>query len=114
MLAPSGDSQTFLYGGGAFATLPIAGDEPQARGISRRGAVVGSTFVNTSPPFLFANGVQANLGTAAGQAEAINDRGMIAGWAQVAGGSSHAFLANAGTLTDLGTLGRLYEPGECT
>jgi probable HAF family extracellular repeat protein len=113
VLASSGDSQAFLYSGGSFATLPIVGDEPQARGINRRGAIVGSTFVNTSPPFLFAGGVQTNLGTAPGQAEAINDRGMIAGWAQVAGGYSHAFLDTAflgtagTTLTDLGTLGGL-------
>ena len=75
VLAPSGDSQAFSYSGGSFAILPIAGDEPQARGINRRGAIVGSTFVNTSPPFLFAGGVQTNLGAAAGQAEAVNDRG---------------------------------------
>ncbi len=107
VLAPSGDSQAFLYSGGSFATLPITGDEPQARDINRHGAIVGSAFVNTLPPFLFAGGVQTSLGTAPGQAEAINDRGMVAGWAQVAGGSSHAFLDTAGTLTDLGTLGGL-------
>ena len=107
VLAPSGDSRAFLYSGGAFATLPIAGDEPQARDINRRGAIVGSTFVETSPPFLFAGGAQTNLGSAPGQAEAINGRGTIAGWAKGAGGYSHAFLDTAGALTDLGTLGGL-------
>ena len=107
VLAPSGDSHAFLYSGGSFATLAISGDEPQARGINRRGAIVGSTFVDASPPFVFAGGTQTNLGSAPGQAEAINARGTVAGWAQVAGGYHHAFLGTAASLTDLGTLGGL-------
>lgn len=105
VLAPSGDSRAFLYSGGTFATLAIAGAEPQARGINRRGAIVGSTFADASPPFLFAGGVQTNLGSAPGQAEAIDGRGTIAGWVQAPGGSHHAFLGTAASLADLGTLG---------
>jgi probable HAF family extracellular repeat protein len=105
VLAPSADSLAFLYSGGVFGTLPLSGMEPQARGINRRGEIVGSSWVDQAPPFLFAGGVQASLGSAPGQAEAINATGAIVGELKTPGGSSHAFLSVAGALTDLGTLG---------
>src|SRR5207249_10378820 len=94
-----------LYSGGSLRRLAIDGFEPQARGIDRHGRIVGSTWFEGSPPFLFANGVQTNLGTMPGRAEAINDRGLIVGWAQSTSGGAHAFVGDGRTMTDLGTLG---------
>ena len=105
VLAPSGDVRAFRYGAGSFTTLAIAGDEPQARSINSRGAIVGSTFVDMSPPFLFAGGAQQNLGTVRGQAEAINSHGEVAGWTQSMGSPMHAFRSRGAAMTDLGTLG---------
>lgn len=105
VLAPSADSQAFLSSAGAFATLPLSGAEPQARGINDGGAIVGSTWADEAPPFLFAGGLQTNLGSASGQAEAINASGEIVGESRSTSGAGHAFLDSAGSLTDLGTLG---------
>jgi probable HAF family extracellular repeat protein len=52
-----------------------------------------------------------DLGTLGGtesQAFAINERGAVVGYSQVAGNASiHPFLYEAGTMYDLGTLGRM-------
>jgi probable HAF family extracellular repeat protein len=45
------------------------------------------------------------LGGPSNRADAINDRGEIAGSSDLADGSTHAFLYSGGTVKDLGTLG---------
>lgn len=105
VLAPSGDSLAFLYGGGSFAALPVSGMEPEARAIDDRGQIVGSTDSDLSPPFIFAGGVQTNFSSARGQATAINERGEVTGWTQQAGAPVRAFMSAGGALTSLGTLG---------
>jgi probable HAF family extracellular repeat protein len=99
------DSRAFLFSAGSFATLPVDGFEPQARAISRDGWVVGSSWEAGSPPFVYADGQQASIGSRPGQAEAISDRGLIVGWMLGDSGNGHAFRASGDAVADLGTLG---------
>jgi probable HAF family extracellular repeat protein len=99
------DSRAFLFSAGSFATLPIDGFEPQARAITRDGRVVGSSWTAGSPPFVYADGQQASIGTRPGQAEAISDRGLIVGWMLGDSGNPRAFQAMGNGVADLGTLG---------
>jgi probable HAF family extracellular repeat protein len=98
------DSHAFLYSGGTFSKLPVAGFQPQARGINSRGQIVGSTWYQGSPSFVFSRSLQSSLGSAPGQAEAINDRGVAVGWKQTTAGPQ-AFRGTGRAIKDLGTLG---------
>ena len=67
-------------------------------------------------PALFENGTVQNLGTlggvttkpagdVSGQAQGINNNGVVVGYALTADGYSHAFSFSNGVMSDLGTLG---------
>jgi probable HAF family extracellular repeat protein len=106
VLDAGGDSHVFLYSNGGLSRVPVDGFEPQARDINRRGDIVGSTWFEATPPFLLSAGVQTSLGSEAGQAEAIDDRGFIVGWNRNAfTHDARAFLATRDAITELGTLG---------
>jgi len=108
VLTPSADSVPFLYSAGVFKQLPITGAEPDALAISNRGWIVGSTWADTTAPFLYASGIQTAIGSNPGNAVAINAHGTIVGSDRVAGGPAHAFMSIAGGApADLGTLGGL-------
>jgi probable HAF family extracellular repeat protein len=63
-------------------------------------------------PLIYANDAWSALGSlggSCGQAEGINDSGVVVGWSLPSGGDNgHAFSWQAGVMTDLGTLGGPY------
>lgn len=90
-----------------------------ARGINRRGTVVGISDVRSPPQvnpyrafrWTARTGMVAleGLGGLPSRAEDINDRGQVVGTASLADGSSHAVMWGAdGTPHDLGTFGGDY------
>lgn len=82
-----------------------------AYGINDSGTVVGDgmTPAGTFRAIIWsAQGgmtVLGTLGGASSQANAVNNRGEVAGFASLASGYQHAFSYSNGTMTDLGTLG---------
>ncbi|HEX8187281.1 MAG TPA: hypothetical protein VF586_02950, partial [Pyrinomonadaceae bacterium] len=114
--APRGTAQAPGYTVTDLGTLGgNAGERSRAFGLDECGKVVGESQAVAgasapSRPFLWSNGVMTDLGTLGGQsgtAYAVNQGGAVAGAAQTAGGSRHAFFRpEAGpTPQDLGTLG---------
>lgn len=106
----------------------LGGTDSTAISINERGQIAGWSFTNTTPnpvldtcggatmnvptedPFLWENGTMIDLGTlggTCGQAWAINNRGQVVGFSDLAGDSgAHAFLwDHTGGMQDLGTLG---------
>ncbi|HEX8200017.1 MAG TPA: PEP-CTERM sorting domain-containing protein [Isosphaeraceae bacterium] len=106
----------FVSIGGARSAIPTysRGVLNEPRAINRAGQVVGEAFFHPEDDgyhaFLYSDGVKQDLGTLGGrvsQAAAINDRGMVVGWANLASdrpnydGPIHAFLDD-GRMRDLG------------
>ena len=99
----------FIYQDGLDTPIPVLYD---ANGINSAGHVVGSVPVTqgdltSQHAALFADGKVTDLGTLGGRvsvALAINDAGVIVGWADSPTGA-HAFRYVDGVMTDLGTLG---------
>jgi probable HAF family extracellular repeat protein len=99
----------------------LGGTDCAAVSINARGQIAGWSFTNTTvnpgtglptlDPFLWENGKMLDLGTLGGtvsQAWALNNRGHIAGYSNLAGDNTgqHAFLWDQkGGMQDLGTLG---------
>jgi probable HAF family extracellular repeat protein len=105
----------------------LGGTDSNAISINERGQIVGWSFTNTianpvvdtcggavnvptEDPFLWENGKMIDLGSlggTCGQAWALNNRGQVVGFSDLAGDSgAHAFLWDqAGGMQDLGTLG---------
>jgi probable HAF family extracellular repeat protein len=58
--------------------------------------------------FVWDRGVKTLVGTLGGRSTsiaAINDRGQVTGWSELAGGERRAFIWDDGVMTNLGTLG---------
>lgn len=99
----------FLYQDGLVASIPVL---YEANGINSAGHVVGSVRVTQGDlesrhAALLADGRVTDLGTLGGRASAalaINDAGVVVGWADTPTGT-HAFRYANGVMTDLGTLG---------
>jgi probable HAF family extracellular repeat protein len=107
----------------------LGGTDSAAFAINDRGQIAGWSFTNTTPnpvvttcggltvnvptedPFLWENGKMIDLGTlggTCGQAWALNNRGQVVGYSDLAGDNAgvHAFLWDQkGGMQDLGTLG---------
>lgn len=107
--------RAFLFDGKTSDNIGF-GDGPDlestGEGINNVGMLVGSTETldHKKRAFISDNGSLSRLGTLGGDNShgyGINDRGDVAGWAQLANGDKHAFLQRAGasTMRDLGTLG---------
>jgi probable HAF family extracellular repeat protein len=93
----------------------LGGGLSHGLGINQAGEVTGgsvtlSAYANDHA-FLYSNGQMTDLGTLDGgrlgtdsQGSGINNRGQVAGYSSIPGGS-HAFLYSNGQMKDLGTLG---------
>jgi probable HAF family extracellular repeat protein len=110
----------FLWEGGVLRDLgTLGGPDSFALVNNERGQIVGFSFTNSTPnptttiptvdPFLWDEGQMIDLGTLGGTfgiAGAINERGQVVGFSDVAGDvANHAFIWQRGVLADIGTLG---------
>ena len=105
-------TQQSLWKDGAWHSLGV-GTPGFPIFVNKSETVASSYLFVGGPPhaFIVENGVQRDLGTLGGtesQVRAINDRGQVVGYSQIAGdGAAHAFLYEDGVMQDLGTLGKL-------
>ncbi|MGP0063689.1 MAG: hypothetical protein ACLQGP_08850 [Isosphaeraceae bacterium] len=118
----SGGEDAFLYSDGEMMDLGApAGGVSAAEAINDAGEIVGNAGSPGNPaygipdtyyPFLYADGDVQYLGTLGAaynglittSAQAINDAGQVAGYAETASGAVHAFLYANDAMNDLGTL----------
>jgi probable HAF family extracellular repeat protein len=113
----------FLWEAGRIQDLgTLGGPDSMAFYINDSGDVAGFSFTNSTPnattgiptidPFLWSHGKMLDLGTLGGTIgtpNAINSRGDVAGFSNIAGDQTgHAFLWSRGVIKDLGTLGGTY------
>jgi probable HAF family extracellular repeat protein len=112
-------SRAFVYQNGVMTGLMrLAGDNDRgvAHGINNAGVIVGISSNGTvSRPTMWTNtgsgytpsdlGTIAGTATATGRAWSINQAGAVVGLSTSASGTSQATLWNAGTITNLGSLG---------
>ena len=114
---PDSPSAAYVYDAGTFSlvpTGPFVSLTPQA--INNAGAITGAggfdpsggNVPTESQVFRYRNGTTLNLVTFGGSlavGNALNEKGMVTGYAETESGLRHAFRYAAGTLKDLGTLG---------
>lgn len=122
--SPVGTSlHAFLWENGHMRDLGTLGGPDSSPGLGgineRSGLVVGQSYINSIPnpatgiptldPFLWQNGIMADLGTLGGTiggATVANNKGQVIGQSNLAGDlTSHPFFWDRGVLTDIGTLG---------
>ena len=113
VITPTAAMRGFSWAAGVQTDLGAPGlgnDQSHAFAINASGVIIGAGYsVHTISPqaFRFVGGVRQDLG--AFTARAINTAGQIAGAVPVVDGTGmifeHACAWNAGTLSDLGTLG---------
>lgn len=103
----------FLYQDGTMHDLgSLGGFDSWANDINDAGHIVGWSTDETEDrvPFLYADGTMRHLGkidgySAFGEAKAINNAGMVVGWAQYTGSEAiDAFLYLGGQMTNLNRL----------
>jgi len=100
-----------LWKDGTWAPIGVEGGQAD---INKFGDVAGTRFTgNATRGYAFLDGVMyqiPSLGPASeislsSSGNAINDKGVVVGGAQVTFGVTHAYAWQNGTMTDLGTLG---------
>jgi probable HAF family extracellular repeat protein len=109
------DNKPYIWRDGVASALPFEGN---VFDVNKSEAIVGSHTVFSpggfpeavSRAFLFRDGVFLELGTLGGRsstAEAINDKGLVAGNSTLGGfeSATHGFIYQDGVMKDLGTLG---------
>ena len=111
----AGATHAYLLSAGQFTVFDFPGATLTAgNAISDRGDIVGRYTLNginhaylwrRSQPQGYTVTDLGTLGGTASNAYGINNAGMIAGGANVAGEDQHAFVWRNGHMTDLGTLG---------
>ena len=114
-ISNGGHAHSFLYFQDRMVYIgsPGLGIGGYVQGINNRGQMVGQTSRTNgcSHAFLWQEGQMIDLGALGGSwasATAINESGMVIGWAFVPGGSprnAHAFVWEHAQMRDLGTLG---------
>jgi probable HAF family extracellular repeat protein len=102
-------SNLVLWKDGAIHDLgPVQGSSAWVTGMNNRRQIVGYAAGSKSIPFLWQDGVLTYLGSFAdpvsSMANAINDRGEIAGSLQASDGTARAVLWRDGAMVDLGQL----------
>ena len=114
--------QAFTYANGVMRPTGTCESTYNGKFLNNRGDVAGvSTTGSAEHTFFSANGTSVvDVGclfavpcpkTATTYAMAMNSAGAITGYSSVATGGYHAFLARAGQIIDLGTLGGTYSMG---
>jgi probable HAF family extracellular repeat protein len=104
------EQRPFLWENGAFSELQNLRGQPQD--INDAGHVVGYADSAQGGPagtvaYLYRDGEMVDLGTLGGrrrEAHALNNRGQVVGWAETDTGVRHAFIWQAGVMTDLNAL----------
>jgi probable HAF family extracellular repeat protein len=110
----------FVWQDGVLRDLgTLGGPDSFAVVINQNGQIAGNSFTNSTPnsttgiptvdPFFWDRGSMNDVGTLGGTfgaANALNNRGQVVGFSDVAGDlTNHAFIWERNVLTDIGTLG---------
>ena len=100
-------TEVVLWKDGVWTSPNIAEGTPVD--INKSGDIAGTRWTGRTVGYSYINGVMtqyapADLSLSAG-VNALNDRGVVAGWTTIEWGVRHAFIGKDGVMTDLGTFG---------
>lgn len=101
-------TEVVLWKDGVWMSPNIAEGTPVD--LNKSGDIAGTRWTGSrSVGYLYSNGVMTQYAPAetwlSGGVNAVNDRGVVAGWTTLDWGVRHAFIGKDGAMTDLGTFG---------